>query len=224
MTNSSPRSIPTPLGPNRLTLAPGRQQLPELSSRAQHNTLSRSHVFEEANQGQGDFVSPLKERPISSRSLEQYAYVPTDLPHTNPKTFQNTNQQNEVLHQGRNQGQSAMVPATSRFIPALGSKSKSQFPSTSKGVMEQGFPRQTNRDMGPPPTPQRFHPHNSRTDNLLAKSKSTSHLIPPSSHRQKSQIFSTSNPRGSSSRPSAPNTARGEHRMSFVPEGTEGFN
>lgn len=155
--------------------------------------------------------------------VRQYAYVPTDPPHTNPKTFQNTNQlQSEVLHQGRNQGQSAMVPTTSRFIPALGSKSKSKFPS--KGMMEQqGFSRQTN--MGPPPTPQRSHPHNN-TENLLAKSKSTNHLVPPSSHRQKSQIFLTSNPR-SSSRPSAPNTARGEHRMSFVPEGTvsqQGFN
>lgn len=162
------------------------------------------------------------------KCVRQYAYVPTDPPHTNPKTFQNTNQlQSQDLHQGRNQGQSAMVPVTSRFIPALGSKSKSQFPS--KGKMEQGFPQQTN--MGPPPTPQRFHPHNNMTDNLLlAKSKSTNHLVPPPSHRQKSQIFSTSsNPRGSSSRPSAPNTARGGHRMSFVPEGTgtvsqQGFN
>ena len=67
MTNSSPHSIPTPLGPDRLTLAPGRQQLPELSSR---NSLYRSHVYEQENQGRGDFVSPLKERPISSRSLE----------------------------------------------------------------------------------------------------------------------------------------------------------
>ena len=158
------------------------------------------------------------------KCTRRYAYVPTDS-HTDPhtKTVQNTNQlQSEVLNQGRNQGQSAMVPATSRFIPALGSKSKSQFPS--KGIMEQGFPRQTN--MGPPPTPQRFHPHINTTDNLLAKSKSTNHLVPPLS-RQKSQIFSTSNPRGSSSRPSVPNTARGEHRMSFVPEGTvsqQGFN
>jgi hypothetical protein len=164
------------------------------------------------------------------KCARQYAYVPTDPPHTNPKTFQNTNQlQSEALHQDRNQGQSAMVPATSRFVPALGSKSRSQFPS--KGLMEQGFPRQTN--MGPPPTPQRFHQHNNTTDNLLAKSKSTNHLqvVPPPSHRQNSQIFSTSNPRGSSSRPSAPNsranTARGEHRMSFVPDGTvnqQGFN
>jgi len=145
------------------------------------------------------------------KCVRQYAYVPTDPPHTtNPKTFQNTNQlQSEVLHQGRNQGQSATVPATSRFTPALGSKSKSLFPSN--GIMEQGFSRQTN--MGPPPTPQRFHPHNNTTDNLLAKSKSTNHLVPPSSHRQKSQILF--------SRPSAPNTARGEHRMSFVPEGTQ---
>jgi len=221
MTNSSPRSIPTPLGPDRLTLAPGRQQLPELSSR---NSLGRSHVYEQENQGRGDFVSPLKERPISSRSLEQYAYVPTDPSHTNLKTFQSTNQlQSEVLQQGRNHGQSALVPTTSRFMPALGSKSKSKFPS--KGIMEQqGFSRQTN--MGPPPTPQRFHPLNN-TENLLAKSKSTNHLVPPSSHRQNSQIFSTSNPRVSSSRPSAPNTARGEHRMLFVPEGTvsqQGFN
>jgi hypothetical protein len=153
--------------------------------------------------------------------------MPTDPHNTNPKTFQNTNQlPSEVLHQGRNQGQSAMVMATSRFIPALGSKSKSQFPS--KGTMEQSFSRQTNM-MGPPPTPQRFHPLNNSTDNLLAKSNSTNHLVPPSSHRQKLQMFSTSNPREStrSSRPSAPNTARGEQRLSFVPEGSvshQGFN
>ena len=151
------------------------------------------------------------------KCIRQYAYVPTDPPHTNPKTFQSTNQlQSEVPQQGRNQGQSAMVPTSSRFMPALGSNSKSKF--LSKGIMEQqSFSRQTN--MGPPPTPQRFHPHNN-TENLLSKSKSTNLLVPPSSHRQKSQIFSTSNPRGSNSRPSAPNTARGEHRMSFVPEGT----
>lgn len=161
------------------------------------------------------------------KCVRQYAYVPTDSqtdPHTNPKTFQNINQlQSEALHQSRNQGQSAMVPATSRFTPAFGSKSKSQFPS--KGIVEQGFPRQTN--MGPPPTPQRFHPHTNTTDDLLAKSKSSNHLVPPPSHRQKLPIFSSSNPRGLSSRPSAPNTARGEHRMSFVPEGTasqQGFN
>ena len=151
------------------------------------------------------------------KCVRQYAYVPTDPPHTNSKTFQNANQlQSEVLHQGRNQNQSAMVPTTSRFIPALGSKSNSKFPG--KGIMEQGFSRQTN--MGPPPTPQRFHPHKNTTNNLLAKSNSTNHIVPPPNHRQKSQIFSTSNPRGSSSRPSAPNTARGEHRMSFVPDGT----
>lgn len=146
------------------------------------------------------------------KCIRQYAYVPTDPPHTNPKTFQKAHQlqnDSEVLLHNRNQGQSAMVPATSRFIPALGSKSNSQF--SSKGII--GFPRQTN--MGPPPTPQRFHPPNS----LLTKSKSTNHLVPPSSHRQKSQIFSTSNPslRGSSLQP---HTARGEHRMSFDPQGS----
>ena len=154
------------------------------------------------------------------KCVRQYAYAPTDPPHTNPKTFPSNNQmQNEVLHQSRNEGQSAMVPTTSRFIPALGSKSKTKFPS--KGVMEQqAFSRQTN--MGPPPTPQRFHPNINTSDNLLAKSKSTNHLVPPSSHRQKSQMFSSStNPRGSSSRPSASN------RMSFVREDTvsqQGFN
>ncbi|KAF8798183.1 hypothetical protein BYT27DRAFT_7265288 [Phlegmacium glaucopus] len=235
-TNSSPHSIPTPLGPNRLTLAPGGQQLPELSSREQHNPeFNRSHAYGQENQGH--FANTLQQRPISSRALKQYEYVPPDTskfqvqqlsyPHADPKTFQNTNQlQSEVPQQGRNQGQPAMPP-TSRFTPALGSKA--QFPSVG-----QAFSRQTN--MGPPPTPQRFRAQKSnRTDNLL----STNHLLPPPSQsRQKLQntdttisgalhqssdaasqrffhISSTPSLRGSSLRPSVPNAVR----MPFVPEG-----
>jgi hypothetical protein len=185
------------------------------------------------------------------KDVRQYAYVPTDTPkfqvqqlsypHTDPKTFQNINQvQSEVPQQGRNQGKPAMLPATSRFTPALGSKDK--FPS--QGIM--GFPRQSN--MGPPPIPQRSHPHNT-TDNVLAKNKSTNHFVPPPSRRQLQntdtaipiqstshhqlsntasqrffQIPPTSRGSESSLRSSAPNTAR-EHRMSFVPEGvvSQGF-
>jgi hypothetical protein len=67
-TNSSPHSIPTPLGPNRLTLAHG-QQLPQISSREQHNPgLSRSHAHGQENQSH--FSNTLQRRPISSRSLE----------------------------------------------------------------------------------------------------------------------------------------------------------
>lgn len=68
MTNSSPHSIPIPLGPNRLTLAPG-QQISELSLREQHNPgLTRSRPYEQENQGH--FVTTLQQRPISSRSFE----------------------------------------------------------------------------------------------------------------------------------------------------------
>lgn len=161
-------------------------------------------------------------------------------PDADPKTFQNTNQlRSEVPQQGRHQGLPAILPARSRFTPALGSRE--QFPGP--GTMEQGCPRQTK--MGPPPTPQRlkFQAHSNTTDNhnVLAKKKLTNHLVPPPSRRQHTdttipiqstshqrllntasqrffQIPSTANPRGSSSQPSAPNTAR-EHRMSFVPEG-----
>jgi len=175
-------------------------------------------------------------------------YVPPDTskfqgqqssyPHADLTTVQNTNQlQSEVPQQGRNQGQPAMPP-TSRFTPALGSKA--QFPSN--GTMEQAFSRQSN--MGPPPTPQRFRAQKSntsnKTENLLARNKSTNHLFPPpsrsrqqlqntditipgTSHQQSAsqrflQLSSTSNPRGSGSWPVI-NTVRGEHRVPFVPEG-----
>lgn len=171
--------------------------------------------------------------------VRQYAYVPTDTPkfqvqqmsypNAGSKTFQNTNQlQSAVPQQEKNQGLPTMLPATSRFTPSLGSNA--QF-NSSKGTIGPTFPRQTN--MGPPPTPQRFR---------LVKSQSTNHLVPPPSRRQNTdtatpstshqleqppnatpqkffQTSSTSNPRGPSSRPSGPNTMRGEHRMPFVPEG-----
>lgn len=179
--------------------------------------------------------------------IRQYVYVPPDTPkfqvqqlsnpHTDPKTFQTTNQsQGEVSQQVRKQGYPATHPIASRFTPATGSKA--QFPN--KGTMGQAFPRQTN--MGPPPTPQRFH--SNTTDNHLVKNRSsTNHpalppsrrqklqntdtTIPGTSHQQPSnapsqrffQTSSTSNPRGSNSRPSLPSTMRGEHRMPFVPEG-----
>ena len=174
------------------------------------------------------------------KCVSQYVYVPTATPkfqvqevsysHADPKTFQNPNQL-------QGEGPPAMLPTTSRFTPAVGSKA--QFPN--KRAMGQTFPRQTN--MGPPPTPQRLRAHKSNTsDNLLAK-KSTNQLLPPPSRRLQntdkaipstsyqqppntaSQRFfptaSTSNPRGSNSRPSVPNAVRGEHRMPFVPEGAQ---
>lgn len=180
------------------------------------------------------------------KCVRQYAYVPTtdapkfqvqqlSYPHANPKNIDQL--QSEVPQHGRNQGQPAMLPATPRFTPALGSKEQFQVPS--QGVMRQGFPRQTN--MGPPPTPQRLHPHNNTTDKILPPSsrhgrqklqnsdttlpiQSISHHSLPNVPSQRFFQSSTSNPGELSLRPSAPNTAR-EHRMSFVPGavGKQGF-
>ncbi|PPQ84321.1 hypothetical protein CVT25_011595 [Psilocybe cyanescens] len=168
-TDSSPRSITTPVGPDRLTLLPG-QQVPELSSHKQQGHNGRSHFTSNMHDTQ-DYVQQdaiLARRPISSRSLEiliekirQFAYAPQgnstfhapQLTHAQaaPKLFQRTDNQQNVQ---QNQGAAATShqhqippPSSSRFKPAQ---------TLSNHAMN--TPRNsTNRQqitMGPPPTPQ----------------------------------------------------------------------
>ncbi|THH13930.1 hypothetical protein EW146_g6332 [Bondarzewia mesenterica] len=67
---SSPRSVPTPLGPNRLTLPPNHQQ----------PIFSQQRLNPEENSGMGHGVAQQRDRPGSSRFVQQYAYVPPQTP------------------------------------------------------------------------------------------------------------------------------------------------
>ncbi|KAI0798027.1 hypothetical protein C8Q75DRAFT_740350 [Abortiporus biennis] len=64
--NSSPRSISTPIGPDRLTLPPSHQQPAYYSSRSDHSDDGSRQPYRTSQQN----------RPGSSRFAEQYAFDP----------------------------------------------------------------------------------------------------------------------------------------------------
>ncbi|KAH9483675.1 hypothetical protein JR316_0003145 [Psilocybe cubensis] len=167
-TDSSPRSITTPLAPDRLTLPPG-QQVPELSSHRQQDIQHRHSGLLANVHGRQDYVqqdSASERRPMSSRSLEnirphrptssipidQFAYNPQgsstfhtpQLTHVQaaPKIFQRTDNRQNGQH-GPDATSNHQPPSSSRFKPA-------PFPMSITRTS-------TNRQqtvMGPPPTPQ----------------------------------------------------------------------
>jgi len=76
-TNSSPHTIVTPIGPNRLTLPPEHQQPTFSSNRASHSDdYPQNQTLED--QARGDL--PETGRPGSRRFIQQYAYMPPQTP------------------------------------------------------------------------------------------------------------------------------------------------
>ncbi|KAF5330856.1 hypothetical protein D9619_005617 [Psilocybe cf. subviscida] len=122
ITGSSPRSIPTPLGPDRLTLQPG-QSLHELSSHKHTDIRQQISAKPQEHHSQ--------QRPMSTRSLEKYAYTPREnasfhapqLTHAQaaPRYFQRADQPDKPQQpqiRRENPGSYQPPPSSSRFKPA----------------------------------------------------------------------------------------------------------
>ncbi|KAF8969821.1 hypothetical protein BDZ97DRAFT_1754257 [Flammula alnicola] len=161
-----------------------------------------SNTSKANNQYQADLISRQypQQRPISTQSLEQYAYIPQESstfhpPHLShiqsaPRFFHRTDkpqndaaEQNQKLIHSSNQF-SVPPPSSSRFKPAT----NSSVPFTSNPA--RSLPAAQKPKMGPPPTPQ--HPHNDgpTQSNNGGNGQGPSHrkaynrALPPPSRRQ----------------------------------------
>ncbi|KAI9571319.1 hypothetical protein HD554DRAFT_168755 [Boletus coccyginus] len=216
-TNSSPRSVPTPVGPLRLTLPPG-----------EYLSFSRQEPSEP------EFANTV-DRPGSSRFAEQYAYHGEDNPRVRPP--QPTDEQQAAsVRQPRllntNHGMMAPPPVPSqgkRFKLAIG-----QVPPQA----DQGIGISTSQDHAPQqitsifermaPTPQRpFSAALQMPPRVPAQSASstlqTNRFIPSSSH---GRTFSGLRPAVTSTGMTAAGSAgvaSGGNRMPFMPQGSNGF-
>ncbi|KDQ61024.1 hypothetical protein JAAARDRAFT_204795 [Jaapia argillacea MUCL 33604] len=151
-TNSSPRSIVTPVGPSRLTLAPDHHPSNFGSSRSggpfSDNTPQNPFNTQHFRPQQPT------ERPGSSRFAEQYAYVPSSEPQLHAPTLshaqgapirQSQARQAQPFGQMHPQNRKQQVPMPPPpNIPGQSSKFK---PSLAG-------PSQDRLQMPPPPTPQ----------------------------------------------------------------------
>ncbi|KAF6763943.1 hypothetical protein DFP72DRAFT_487996 [Ephemerocybe angulata] len=162
--SSSPRSIVTPIGPNRITL-PAGHQAPTLSAEKQRHP----DQYRQQHSMTASVPGP-QSRPGSSRQLQQYAYAPPEtsqfkspaLTKTQaaPKYFQRTSTQSNTMantsaqssgtwvtrqEPGRQEGQTPSTRQTPQF------NHSAPGPPGSKAA--QPMQKQV---MGPPPTPQRL--------------------------------------------------------------------
>ncbi|EMD38551.1 hypothetical protein CERSUDRAFT_105138 [Gelatoporia subvermispora B] len=150
-TNSSPRSIVTPVGPNRLTLPPEHQQ-PVFNNQS---PLHAGATIREPNGSGGDGRTP--DRPGSSRFAQQYAYNP-------PQGQQNQAMRTPVLSHTQSAPlrqavarQTAADHRTQAHIPTMQPPSAQPM---SRNEPRIAGPRDDNRNnnarmqMLPPPTPQ----------------------------------------------------------------------
>ncbi|PCH38188.1 hypothetical protein WOLCODRAFT_161368 [Wolfiporia cocos MD-104 SS10] len=160
-TNSSPRTVITPLGPNRLTLPPDHQQPSFSSDRASHSDdVSGFH-----DEGEGRYPRP-SERPGSRRFTEQYAYMPPETPQSKalpPPVLSHaqTAPLRQVLaRQTQAHGGPPVQAHTSMPPPPLpvGRDARDQFrpgPSASAQLSQAQQTRESvSNRMLPPPTPQ----------------------------------------------------------------------
>ncbi|KIM87238.1 hypothetical protein PILCRDRAFT_305306 [Piloderma croceum F 1598] len=168
-TNSSPRSIVTPLGPNRLTIPPG-QDAPNFS---QQQGPDDSHNAANTNNFQAQM-----QRPGSSRFVEQYAYNPPQTSQFQAPQLSHTQAAPVRQYQARQAQQRTMMPpppppessrtvrvqgggsgfkpsASGRSLhpPNLQSNALSSRASPERSDQNQPVARER-RQMGPPPTPQ----------------------------------------------------------------------
>ncbi|KAF8559798.1 hypothetical protein OG21DRAFT_1493077 [Imleria badia] len=217
--NSSPRSIPTPLGPFRLTLPPG-----------EHPTFSRQDSSAQ------EYTA---DRPGSSRFAEQYAYHGEDNPRVRPSQ-PTDKKQSPSLRQPRlldtNHGMMAPPPPPSRgkrSKPATGqvhSQADQRMEvSTAQNLGPQRIPNVSD-SMGPPPTPQRPFsaalrmPSRVPTQNATPQTPSTmqTNRFIPSHGRTFSGLTPTVTSAGMTP---AGNVAKasGGNRMPFMPQSSNGF-
>ncbi|KAH0827155.1 hypothetical protein J3R83DRAFT_4846 [Lanmaoa asiatica] len=220
-TNSSPRSIPTPVGPLRLTLP-----------RGEHPTFSRQEPS-------GQEFANTVDIPGSSRFAEQYAYHGEDNSRVRPPQHTDE-QQSASLRQPRlldmDHGMMAPPPPPNqgkRFKPATGQvyshTDQRMEVSTSQNLGTQRITK-ISESMGPLPTPQRPFsavlrtPSRVPTQNAtLQSSLQTNRFIPSSSHGRAfsgptlAVTSTTVTPVGNVGK------ASGGNRMPFMPQGSNGF-
>ncbi|KAF8447713.1 hypothetical protein L210DRAFT_3527018 [Boletus edulis BED1] len=218
-TNSSPRSIPTPVGPLRLTLPPG-----------EHPTFSRQEPS-----GQGYTI----DRPGSSRFAQQYAYHGEDNSRVGPSHPTNGQQsasvrQPQLLH--INHGMMAPPPPPSQGKRSRAATTRLQTEQSMETAMSQDLgPQRTteiSNSMGPPPTPQRPFSAALRTSSRVpthnathqtSSALQTNRFIPNSSHNRTFSGFTPAVTSTGTTPAGNVGKASGGNRMPFMPQSSSGL-
>ncbi|KAJ3744801.1 hypothetical protein DFH05DRAFT_1087929 [Lentinula detonsa] len=219
--SSSPRSIVTPVGPNRITLPPG-QQPPQLSS---NQAISP------------DIAARHSQRPGTNRYTQQFAYTPiqedqachAQLSHTQaaPKQLRRALQaDNQVSNASRSQIHP--VPAAKHeFLPYSNSKS---LQASHSNMGPPRYPQNVSTNVQPSsthsidqlPNPTRFLPLTERfppPPGTAITAATSRRFVPPASARSNFRPSTSSllnNTSNSLSR-GQPNVSRSGQRMPFVP-------
>ncbi|KAG2158297.1 uncharacterized protein EDB93DRAFT_1120735 [Suillus bovinus] len=212
--SSSPRSIVTPIGPNRITLPLGEQ--PNFTRQDHGRNPSQSHQLE---------------RPGTSRFVEQYAYngeqgSRMQAPHLSHE--QSAPTRHLRLASGE-QGQHSMPPppppvpgSRGRFRPAMGSTdtrtTTTLNPQTAGPQVAQHRPQQ--RLFAVPQTPNRasgIHFTGQTTDQM--RSVQSNRFLQSSSHGHPNSGTGAATVTSSN----VPGTSSGRHRMPFVSGSASGF-
>ncbi|GBE82250.1 hypothetical protein SCP_0406340 [Sparassis crispa] len=242
-TNSSPRSIITPVGPNRLTLGPDRQQ-PSFSQQShpshEDDEFARPRAFQSSSRNANAY-SQETDRPGSSRFIRQYAYVPPHTPQSQgilPPVLSHAQAAPARRAAARqSQGQSREPGSGQTHTPMMAAPEAGRDPRLQRSMasallaeMEQSTHRTRSQlQMPPPPTPQlRRETVPQRTHQLPASSagpsqrfmsatpsRSSGNFLPPrtSQSQSQSQRFFSS---GSISMAQSTSTSGGQ-RMPFLP-------
>ncbi|KAI6118813.1 hypothetical protein EV401DRAFT_1540397 [Pisolithus croceorrhizus] len=213
-TNSSPRSVPTPIAPLRLTLLPG-------------DSLSPSYHRHDDRLFTQQRPRPIADRPGSSRFAEQYAYQETLKSHGLQGTYDQSNPQ--AVRMAATGPHNSMppppTPQGSRFKPgsehARPPKTTTQELNGLK-LAKQGIPSA----MQPPSTPRRPFSRIPRTPVTLAEQNATlqsNRFLPGASQGVTargpvSQTTSTQDPRNDTNT----NSSSGRQRMAFLPGSANG--
>ncbi|KAF8136604.1 hypothetical protein EV363DRAFT_1320020 [Boletus edulis] len=196
-TNSSPRSIPTPVGPLRLTLPPG-----------EHPTFSRQEPS-----GQGYTI----DRPGSSRFAQQYAYHGEDNSRVGPSHPTNGQQsasvrQPQLLH--INHGMMAPPPP-----PSQGKRSRAATTQISNSM---GPPPTPQRPFSAAlRTSSRVPTHNAT--HQTSSALQTNRFIPNSSHNRTFSGFTPAVTSTGTTPAGNVGKASGGNRMPFMPQSSSGL-
>ncbi|RDB21494.1 hypothetical protein Hypma_011708 [Hypsizygus marmoreus] len=248
-TTSSPRSVITPLGPNRLTLPQG-QQAPNLSS----NRFDGAQASSSHTSGlPGPDTSQAQQRSVGG-FIEKYAYVPPSTPqfhpqrltHTQaaPQTFKRSKpneepQQMRPQQQGHGQGQGQghrnmpPPPTPVRFKPA-GIPNSNATQHVRPGQIQAPLQGQGNmtvqrqqRSMGPPPTPQMRQPQarnfqGLQPNNASASGSARGHAdsLPPTNRFQPPAQRFVPPPSAQGQHPGLPTLSTGNAPQRFIPSGS----
>ncbi|KAJ3993926.1 hypothetical protein F5050DRAFT_613430 [Lentinula boryana] len=213
--SSSPRSIVTPVGPNRITLPPG-QQPPQLSS----------------NQAISSDITT--QRPGTNRYTQQFAYTPiqgaqacpAQLSHTQaaPKQLRQALQADNQISSASRSQIHPLPAAKHEFLPYSNSKS---LQASHSNMGPPRYPRNVSTNVQPssthqPPNPTRFLPLNERfppPPGTAITAATSRRFVPPASARSNFRPSTSSllNTASNSLSRGQPNVSRSGQRMPFVP-------